>query len=322
MSDNWQVVHWALECECPMRHGAGWEQPKRTREQLATLKTISDGAVLDGVCVVGTTVVFGDDVFADDWRSQPRIPLTGFRIADLLVGEENLSFFRHTCGSCQANACNSPGRELAGCHDYFYLQPYTTELEAALREAANELRIAEELSKYFVTTSPTWYGFWINSPLRGRQVELLSSLLPRACEIGDLPESRLAHFLRALDSASACNLPLHVDLAAPSHSDMGWTTVFPHCPRCMADAGLKRWQSSYPTEPQECAVCGHVFVPNETQQCEEYEQSRSSFDSDLESLLTPSEYWELTKKFVVAQGFTEDKAEATWLRYRKRQAKK
>jgi len=74
----------------------------------------------------------------------------------------------------------------------------------------------------------------------------------------------LLEFTSALDIAiSGCGF-LHVGLNPPGHTDFGSLTIFCHCPRCKADSGLERWESEYPSEPMQCAVCGFEYSPAAT----------------------------------------------------------
>ncbi len=84
-------------------------------------------------------------------------------------------------------------------------------------------------------------------------------------------------------------------------------TIFPHCPRCKANAPVGRWQESYPTEPHECSVCGQIFVPND-----HHSSERDEYDWDatsLEKQLGEAGLDQFTKRFLLYRGCTEQQAE-------------
>src|SRR5262249_5925396 len=74
-------------------------------------------------------------------------------------------------------------------------------------------------------------------------------LLDAACDPDDPQDKDIRHFLNALEAAIRWELPVHVSLAPLGHTDFGWYTVFPHCPRCKANAPVGRWKERYPKEP-------------------------------------------------------------------------
>lgn len=141
-------------------------------------------------------------------------------------------------------------------------------LEELLWEAIRQNELQPRLADLFQVTCPLWYAFWMDSPLSSEQGDLLHDLLLAVAAMPDCWPYHLDEFLRALAVAQERRLPIYVDLAAPGHSDFGWTTIFPHCPRCKAEAPLPRWQESYPKEPIRCPVCETEYSPAATHSSE------------------------------------------------------
>ncbi|HEU5118490.1 MAG TPA: hypothetical protein VFT74_17910, partial [Isosphaeraceae bacterium] len=117
----------------------------------------------------------------------------------------------------------------------------------------------------------------------------------------------IRHFLRSLEAAIRWELPVHVSLAPLGHTDFGWTTIFPHCPRCKATAPVGRWKETYPTDPHECRVCGHVFIPNENHSSV-YEEGNPDADR-LETPLGKAEYEQFIRAFLLHRGCVPKQAE-------------
>src|SRR5262249_40758642 len=149
------------------------------------------------------------------------------------------------------------------CFGYLDVWPDSEELDRQLWDIIRERDLEQRLRSVFQVTTPLWYGFWINSPLRRGQAQFLPELLGAACHPNDPQDERVRHFLNALEAAVRWELPVHVALAPLGHTDLGWYTVFPHCPRCKANAPVGRWQETYTAELHQCRACGHTFNPNE-----------------------------------------------------------
>ena len=101
------------------------------------------------------------------------------------------------------------------------------------------------------------------APPAGRRPSSCTNCSTPPATTDDPQDKDVRHFLNALEAAVRWELPVHVSLAPLGHTDFGLYTVFPHCPRCKANAPVGRWQESYPTKPHECRVCGHTFNPDE-----------------------------------------------------------
>lgn len=302
MADTRQIVSWSLERKCAFRGGDNWFLPEHTCKQLIDLRSLAsaenDGRNVAGVCVTAWTVG------RDDSGGIHKIPLSGFRIEDQLGGFGGLSFVLATCQECEANAQTELGIRVAGCFGYLDVRPDSKELDEQLWRVVEERNLEQQLRLAFRITTPLWYGLWINSPLRKLQAECLHELLSPIC---DEPEDKdIHHFLSALTAAIRWELPVHVSLFPLGHTDLGWYTVFPHCPRCKANALVGRWKVSYQQTPYECQVCGHGFIPDE-----HHSQERLDFDWDARSLvkqLGKTGYDEFVKTFLRHRGCSSEQA--------------
>jgi hypothetical protein len=308
MSDTMQGVSWALERPCPFRSGDEWYLPHCTRAQLADLRTVAhaaaQGRVFKGICVTSCEAqqipysgfrIAHLQAFLDELSAQ-QIPYQGFLIDHRLQSIGGLSQAWKICGKCEANAKAEEAIDIAGCFGFLYAWPDSHELERVLKDR----EIEQQFFVVFPRTRPIWYGLWISSPLQEPQVELLRELLQGAFSRGQAQNIGGHHFLNALQAAKEHHLPLHVSMAPPGHVDFGWYTVFPHCPRCKAEAPLERWQSSYPKEPHTCRVCSHVFIP-----AEHYKSERDDSDpnsDNLEQQMGTEAYWHFVRAYLLHQG--------------------
>lgn len=139
------------------------------------------------------------------------------------------------------------------------------------------------------------------------QAEFLQELLDTACDHDDPQDKDVRHFLKALEAAVQWELPVHVSLAPLGHTDFGMYTVFPHCPRCKANAPVGRWKESYTKEPHECRVCGHTFNPDE-----HHSSERDGFDWEadrLEKQLGEAGYEPFVRAFLIHRGCSPEQAD-------------
>lgn len=199
---------------------------------------------------------------------------------------------------------NELRKELASRHVLFDV---SEELDRQLWGILSQRNLEHRLRSTFPVTTPLWYGFWINSPLRRAQCEFLHELLDAACDPDDPQDKDIRHSLKALAAAIRWELPVHVSLAPLGHTDLGWHTVFPHCPRCKANALVGRWKESYTKEPHECRVCGHSFIPNERHVSE-----RMELDWDTHSLerrLGEAGYEQFVRAFLLHRGCSPEQVD-------------
>ena len=284
MADTRRGVSWALERACPLRQGQDWPLPEVTHRQLADITAyagaLHEQRVVEDVCVTAYTYGF------DNNDEGVMLPHAGFRVSLALAPFGGEAAVRAACSACEANVAAGDARPdlLAGCHGFREAWPDSEEWEDALREAIRLKGLGERARELFPRTEPLWYGFWITSPLRRLQCELLLELLEGTDDPDDRPDDDLRHFLAALRAAVRWELPLHVAVPPPGLTDLGWYTVFPHCPRCKVHAPVARWQESYPDEPLDCPVCGHRYSPAATYKAEPMDEA--AFDAGrLENLL-------------------------------------
>ncbi len=313
MADTRRGVSWALERACPLRSGADWSRPDVTHRQLADVSMYSRGlldrSVLDDVCVTGYT--YG----SDSSDTTVMLPYSGFRVSLALAPLGGEAAVRAACGACEANLSPDGKPVLANCHGFLDARPDSEELENELRETIRLKGLEDDVARLFPSTRPLWYGFWIGSPLRRPHCELLLELLDVPAESADEWDGGQRHFLAALRSAVDWELPLHVEMAPPGHTDLGMYTVFPHCPRCKAYAPVARWQESYPDEPIDCEVCGHRNSPAATHKAEPMDDAAWD-NARLENVLGAGEVDAFRRRFLAHRGCGPDQIEDVFDRER------
>jgi hypothetical protein len=272
MADTLQCVNWHLRYECPFRKGEAVDDQIAAYEATNKLRQIDDAAVrgdvFGDICLTSTVYFQGNTT-----------PGSGFRISDAVAPAGDLAAARAACRHCPANAL--PPGKMAGCCGYLLLEPEDTRVESALRDSINTRGFERQFRDNFVATKPLWYGLWISSPLTRPQLELLRAILrplqPMARD--DLPQ-----FLRACELSLTYDIPLKAHLCSPGHTDFGYLTTFPHCPRCKKGHG-GRWTEHSP-KPTNCTACGHSYVPADTYKSEPFDLG----DDLLESWLDPQAY--------------------------------
>jgi hypothetical protein len=302
MADTRGGISWALERPCLLRSGENWARPNVTDRQLADVSAYSrglhDGRVVDDICVTAYTCG------SDSTGNSVMLPYSGFRVSLAQVqfgGEEAV---RTACGGCEANVARDVRPVLAGCHGFLDARPNSEELETELRDQVRLKALEAEVARLFRRTTPLWYGFWIDSPLRRPQCALLLALLEGTEDPDDERDDELRHFLAALRAAVDWELPLHVAMAPPGHTDLGWYTVFPHCPRCKAHAPVARWQESYSDESIDCEVCGHHYSAAATHKMEPMDLA--AWDAGrLENILGATDLEGFWRRFLAHRGCSD-----------------
>lgn len=263
MGDTRQVVRWSLEQACPFRQGENWSHPQKTSTQLFYLELFDRAArenrILDGICVISWEM----DISRGEPGVKRQIPSLGLLLDDLVGDFEDIAHVRATCEACIANASAGDETGVGGCHGALDVYPDSQMLESLLWKIVQEQHLETRLKAAFQETDPLWYSFWIDSPLKPNQMELLGEILR---DVGTDETQELegqAHFLDAMQRSLSNAIPLHVQLTPPGHVDFGLHTIFPHCPRCRASAPVQRWQASCSEEKCRCEVCGVEYDPNE-----------------------------------------------------------
>ena len=183
-----------LERKCAFRSGDQWFLPARTCTQLADLRTVAaaegDGRVVNGICVTSWTTE------RDNAGTVHNVPCSGFRIEDRLGSVGGLAAALATCRACEANARTELGIDVAGCFGHLDIWPDSEDLDRQLWGIIEQRNLEQRLRAAFPVTTPLWYGFWINSPLRRVQAEFLHELLDAACDHDDPQEKDVRHFLK------------------------------------------------------------------------------------------------------------------------------
>ena len=176
-----------------------------------------------------------------------------------------------------------------------------------LREVIRRNKLHPLLQANFETTRPRWFGLWIRSPLNKLQCSILHDLLLAMGDQihetilneleqkhGEHPDQfttselmlykeihgddhrNLVEFLSALKMAIAHDIPMHVALTPSGHADLGYITIWPHCPRCKADTPSNDWEN----KEFICPICGNVYYPWAT-----YSQEEDPIRDELSKLL-------------------------------------
>lgn len=299
MADTRQCVSWALERKCPLREGEQWFLPAAAYHQLGDYRTIAKAAddqrIVSGICVTGWTTE------SDYSGNAFRIPSSAFTIEERLHGARSFANAKAACQHCEANIDAELGVRMAGCFGDLEVWPESKEFDEQLWQVIERRQLEARLRAAFEVTTPLWYGFWIQSPLKRLQCEVLLELLGGVVEPEAAEDQELRFFLKALKAAVRWELPMHVSFAPLGHTDMGWFTIFPHCPRCKAPAPVPRWQEEYSDDPMACLVCGNSFSPAQTHQNTPMGDFGDEIDTLSERLGEPR-YGEFVREFLRQQG--------------------
>lgn len=315
MADTIQVVLWALGQSCPLRQGADWQQPAVALKALSRFQTYSglrkrEGrgfGVFGDVCVYSVTAALpGEKCPHYDY------PSGGFVLSSQFAPYGGLPSLHRLCGDCPANG--DPGG-IAGCAGSFLPPLYSEDLHEQLERLVDRFGLETKLDSIFPKTRLQWFRFWINSPIPAEGAAVLHQLFEALLEDDSLeskisrrlpPGERedLSGFLWSLDRSVTANIPLYVSLAPPGHTDLGWFTIFSHCPRCKAEAPVERWKRKYKDEEIECAICGAKYSPART-----HSAVRDDFElKDLRELLGQPEFEKFAAHCLMIQGASEPEA--------------
>ncbi|PQO45206.1 hypothetical protein C5Y93_14675 [Blastopirellula marina] len=291
-------MRWALERACPFRKCEDWQFPEKTAEELGELRWIAEDYdkdnVFNGIWIRDWTNVY------DEAGNPYKLPLCGLRITDRMEPFGGLARAKQTCEACPANVPNLHRRQMAGCFGYLLQRPHWRSLEEEVWQAIEQCDLEAEVRSAFPITTPLWYGFWIESPLRPHHRDILRKLLSAMDRAAEHPDDLMVRFVQALRKAARENLPMHVSMAPPGHTDFGIYTIHPHCPRCQAIAEVKLWESPYPRQPYTCQVCGHEYRPNDHHGRERYDDMRHT--PYLEELLGTNGLKAFQMRYLMYQG--------------------
>ena len=292
MADTIQVVSWSLAQSCKLRTGDAAHETEAAFAAVGRAATYAsyvgrprgEFGLFGDVCVTSYTSA---QVPPGLKGTRAAFPCGGFVLSESFRGVGGTGGLEAMCRACPANA---NGDRPAGCAGTIYQDPDSPATQAQLEAILSRLGLADACAEAFLPTTPIWYGLWARSPLSPPAVRLLGTVLGEMyaedkAELRDAPGGgipdhlpRLRQFLRATELAERHGLPLHVSLAPLGHTDLGYYTVFPHCPVCKAAAHLPRWRTTYPTQLHTCAVCGTAFPPAETASSERTDFADEALD--------------------------------------------
>lgn len=217
-------ILWALEHICPPRGFEDGSLPERVERQLRAARAVSDAhredRIFEGLCFD---------------------PPCAFKIDESLTIYGGIQTLQRACRDCPANA--SPQHDLTPLAGCFGLLPLPT-------AAASSLANATELLTQFPSTTPPWFGLWLQSPLGPDQAKPLRTILTGA-DLG--PEARrpLAEFIAALHITINRDIPLHLVHYPPGRVEGRTWRLVPHCPRCKAS-----WPQPASRHCQTCSYNG------------------------------------------------------------------
>lgn len=302
-----------------------WTLENRCALRASDESTVSPNAALNAVQRARAIPLDGSGIFGDifvelytivdrpegELRGQIQYPSSGFVISKEFAATGGVEGLATMCHSCPANSDASKIARCAG----FLGQPPSQEIERRLREVIARQNLEEAVKANFPRTAWRWYALWAVSPVPRAALPVLRSLLAALlaeeqteARIPDhaapLTISGLSDFVRAIDTAIQRNWPLRVELLPPGHVDFGFHTVFPHCPFCHAAAPVAPW-TRYPKQIHTCAVCQTQYSPQATASSKRMPDD----DDELRDLLSPEEFSQFAKNYLVAHGETPEAAE-------------
>jgi hypothetical protein len=245
-----EFVRWAIAQPCPLREFEGWQDPEQVERRLRPLRSyceaVAEGRLFEGICVASAVT---PSAVADGFGLNEA---KGFRAAEVLAAYGGEQFVSETCGGCPANArLQAEPRALVGCYGHMEFSGLDR-LHADLESVAVELGLQTALATEFPITTPLWYGLWIQSPPREKQLALLAQLFAHLAARDKAYCARLDHFLAAIRICLERQLPIHLTLVPRGEYTATKWTIVAHCRRCKAP---------WPGASRRCAVCGQIGRP-------------------------------------------------------------
>ncbi len=301
-----QWLVWALKATCAVRPKARGSSPAEAMRLTRPLRRVVHAHqrrnLVNGVYVVSSSLKYRGGVFVE-------VPRRVCRVGDLLNPYGGLSAVTAMCEACPANSTRDIKGGLAGCCGRLDISPEDVELDRRLREAILAAERYQAWKRAFKPTTPVWFGFWMQSPLMQEQSRLLFDVFIRAFA-GERGRG-IPRFLGALRTAATSGVPLEVSLSPPGIRDAGFTTVFPHCPACKAEANVgPRYHDVYPPEPYECPVCHHTYFPVATHQVEIEDGLNNPMAGDIDKVLSPEEARAFLRVWMVRSGASDEEIDA------------
>jgi len=275
MADTLQSVQWALTQTCRLRGEAARDDVVHAIQSVARSQTYASLLGKQGE----NFGIFGD-VCVTSWSpnsaklpgTQDYVPYpgSGFVISDEFKQAGGAAELVAMCARCPANTTDDHPAGCVGSLDY---RPDSPDLQNQLQRIISRLGIEAAIRDAFLPTNPIWYGLWARSPLSSAAIPLIGAIVNALREEDSSNANDLTALVRATELAQEHRLPLHVRMPPPGHTDLGWYTIFPHCPTCKAEAKLPRWRRKYPPN-HVCHVCGTGYSPPATESSTEDAWSR------------------------------------------------
>jgi transposase-like protein len=324
MSDTMQIVQWTLEHSCPLRAGEAIRDPLAASSAVGDAhhvgRTLSktDGrfGIFGGIYVTSVTMAtlpqrLGKGRSAVDHllnrnKNDPcgDYPNGGEIVSEMFKEVGGIAGLRAMCRDCPVNV----GRPLpAGCVGRIWQRPWSEETQEHLESIISRLGLAPAIAEHFLPTTPIWFGLWARSPLSpqaaGYLITLLNELAQARKDDGLAPGWReeFDQFLAAARIAEAGHATLHVEFLSPGHMDLGWHTIYPHCPRCKTEAELPRWKRKYPVAHYACKVCGQSYSPAEQHSAS---RMKSPERPDLRKMLGAEAFRAFARQYLLARGMS------------------
>lgn len=121
-------------------------------------------------------------------------------------------------------------------------------------------------------TETWWLKFWIDSPLTPEQCAFLIAPFEQAIpQLGERWRNDYLAFLEAMRQGRDAQGTVHVERIPPGHVDLGYDTVFPHCPSCKSLSPI--WYGSGARQKINCPECGFVYIPEDTRSIRQMDMS-------------------------------------------------
>jgi len=235
------------------------------------------------------------------------VPRQVMQVDDRLSPFGGIQGVTDVCMACPANTTPELPESLGACCGILDISPDDMDWEKRLRKEMLAQRAFEKWQQHFLPTSPTWYGLWEKSPLSPAQCELLLQFLEGVFDMERDFRRGLMRFMNALRKSLETGLHLFVHLDPPGHTSQKFRTVYPHCPRCKAEAKRgEKWQGRYSALTYECPVCNFAYVQPAIQSVEEWEGGETNEAAEIFGVLGPVGARAFIRTHMLRHGANED----------------
>jgi len=207
MADTRQIVTWALEKTCGLRHEKQATSPREALGAVGRARAYSDSlrnkernygiygdvyvtSYTHGYCpnpeqkdlpAVGGFLesddlnnLIGHRGGSENKRPSPAYPASGFLISEEFKNLGGPAEMFSMGGNCHANLTRN---EIAGCCGTLGQWPDSPETEEQIRGIISRFRLGQQLAELFPQTTPIWYGLWAVSPIPRQSLELLRTII-------------------------------------------------------------------------------------------------------------------------------------------------